>query len=142
MSRSLVDTDIFSEILRGRNSNVAARLKAYVGSFDRYAVSTVTIAEVVRGCHKMGWEGRVQEAIRLATAADIIVLDFASSVLAGRILGDLERTGQPIGLADCPIAAIAVTHGLRLVTGNTAHYQRVQRLGYGLALENWREPVL
>ena len=36
------------------------------------------------------------------------------------------------------IAATAITHGLELVTGNTAHYQRVQQLGYPLILANWR----
>ena len=32
--------------------------------------------------------------------------------LAGRIAGDLERTGQLIGTADTIIAAIAIEHGL------------------------------
>ena len=36
------------------------------------------------------------------------------------------------------IAAIAIGHGLELVTGNTAHFQRVQQLGYSLTLVNWR----
>jgi tRNA(fMet)-specific endonuclease VapC len=36
------------------------------------------------------------------------------------------------------IAAIALEHGLELVTGNTAHFQRVQQLGYPLTLANWR----
>jgi predicted nucleic acid-binding protein len=42
--------------------------------------------------------------------------------------GDLDRIGQPIGLADPIIAAIAIGQGLELVTGNTAHYQRIQQL--------------
>jgi hypothetical protein len=58
--------------------------------------------------------------------------------LAGRITGELERSSQAIGLADPMIAAIAVHHGLELVTGNTAHFQRVQQLGYKLTLANWR----
>jgi len=36
------------------------------------------------------------------------------------------------------IAAIALRHGLVLVTGNTDHYQRIQALGYPLKLDNWR----
>jgi tRNA(fMet)-specific endonuclease VapC len=38
------------------------------------------------------------------------------------------------------IAAIALVHGLELVTGNTAHYQRIQNLGYPLIPVNWRIP--
>ena len=66
------------------------------------------------------------------------LFDQPAAELAGRIAGDLDRIGQPIGRADPMIAAIALTHGLELVTGNTAHYQRVQQLGYPLTLVNWR----
>jgi len=38
------------------------------------------------------------------------------------------------------IAAVALVHGLELVTGNTAHYQRIQQFGYPLILANWRTP--
>ncbi len=30
------------------------------------------------------------------------------------------------------IAAVAITHGLELATGNISHYQRIQQLGYPL----------
>jgi tRNA(fMet)-specific endonuclease VapC len=36
------------------------------------------------------------------------------------------------------IASVAVKHGLELVTGNTANFQRIQQLGYPLTLANWR----
>ena len=36
------------------------------------------------------------------------------------------------------IAAVAIIHGLELVTGNTAHYQRLHPLGYPLTLVKWR----
>ena len=36
------------------------------------------------------------------------------------------------------IAVVALEHGLELVSGNTAHYQRIQQLGYPLTLINWR----
>jgi len=36
------------------------------------------------------------------------------------------------------IAAIAIRENLTLVTGNIAHYQRIQALGYALKLSNWR----
>jgi tRNA(fMet)-specific endonuclease VapC len=41
-------------------------------------------------------------------------------------------------MADTMIAAIALTQGLELSTGNTAHLQRVQQLGYPLIVANWR----
>jgi tRNA(fMet)-specific endonuclease VapC len=58
--------------------------------------------------------------------------------LAGKIAGELQRIGQPIGIPDSMIAAIALEHRLELVTGNTPHFQRIQQLGYPLTLANWR----
>ena len=58
--------------------------------------------------------------------------------LAGRIEGELVRTGRPVGMADTMIAAVALTQGLELSSGNTAHFQRVQQLGYPLIVVNWR----
>jgi tRNA(fMet)-specific endonuclease VapC len=72
---------------------------------------------------------------------ELLPFDQAAAELAGRIAGDLERIGQPIGVADTMIAAIAIENGLELVTGNTSDYQRVQQLGYPLVLEHHRQPA-
>ena len=99
------------------------------------------------GCYHHGsYPGPSEEAGVAATATlpgshrlrRVIPFDRTAAELAGRIAGDLERTGQPIGLADPMIAAIALQHNLELISGNTAHFQRVQQLGYPLTLGNWR----
>ena len=69
---------------------------------------------------------------------EVLAFDLAAAELAGRIQGELERVGQPIGRADPMIAATALQNGLELVTGNTTHYQRIQQIGYPLMLINWR----
>lgn len=68
----------------------------------------------------------------------VLAVDRDIAALAGRMHGDLLRTGQPAGVADPLIAATALHHTLVLVTGNTAHYQPLQSLGYDLRLDNWR----
>jgi predicted nucleic acid-binding protein len=60
----------------------------------------------------------------------VVPFDQAAAELAGRIAGELERIGQPIGTADPMIAATARHHGLELVTANTSHFQRIQQLGH------------
>jgi tRNA(fMet)-specific endonuclease VapC len=69
---------------------------------------------------------------------EVLAFDRSASELAGRIAGELERVGRPVGVADPMIAAIALTQGLQLVTGNTTHFQRIQQLGFPLTLVNWR----
>ena len=138
MNKSLLDTDILSEISKGIAPNVARNASAYRTAFGRYTISVITIMEVVRGFQKKGSASRLQRFLTSISSEEILVFDQAAAELAGRIVGDLERVGQPIGRADPMIAAIALQHGLELVTGNSIHYQRIEQLGYPLTLVNWR----
>ena len=138
MNRSLIDTDIFSEITKAVNPTVVAHATAYRKAFWRYTISAVTLMEVIRGYQKKQATRQLQHFLTSTAAEEVLSFDRPIAELAGRITGDLERTGQPIGVSDPMIAAIAIHHGLELVTGNTAHFQRVQQLGYKLTLVNWR----
>ncbi len=138
MDKSLLDTDIFSEVLKGIDHTVTAKATAYRAIWGHYTLSTITVTEIVKGLHKVRREDSIQRLLTGLSAVELLTLDTESAVLAGRIYADLERTGQPIGRADPMIAAIALRHGLTLITGNRAHYSRVQSLGYKLGLDNWR----
>jgi len=138
LNKSLLDTDIFSDITKGVNPPVVGHAAAYRKAFSRYTISAVTLMEVIRGYQKKQATRQLQNFLAAIASEEVIPFDQAAAELAGRIAGELERIGQPIGLADPMIAAIALTHGLELVTGNTAHFQRVQQLGYPLTLANWR----
>jgi len=138
MDKALIDTDIFSEILKGLDQNVVAKAVAYRSTFGRYTISVITVLEIVKGFHKAQREDRVQQFLTGLPTLELLTLDLQSSILAGRIYADLERTGQPIGRADPMVAAIAINHSLTLITGNFSHYQRISAMGYGLKLENWR----
>ncbi|MEJ5312080.1 MAG: PIN domain-containing protein [Anaerolineae bacterium] len=138
MDRALIDTDIFSEILKGIDRNVVTRATTYRALFRRYTISSITVVEIVKGLHKARRESQLQQFLSGLTSVDILTLNTQSAIIAGRIYGDLERAGQPIGRADPLIAAIAIQHNLVLVTGNQEHYGRVRDLGYNLKLDNWR----
>ena len=138
MDKGLLDTDTLSELLKGIDSQVVARATAYRTAFGSYTLSTLTVMEVVKGFHKVQREDRIRQFLAVVPTMEILTLDPASAELAGRIYADLERTGQPIGRVDPMIAAIALANDLTLVTGNVAHYRRIQNLGYPLKLDNWR----
>jgi tRNA(fMet)-specific endonuclease VapC len=140
LNKSLLDTDIFSEITKGVNATVIAHATAYRQAFSRYTISAVTFMEVVRGYQQKQATRQLQNFLTAIASEEVISFDQAAAELAGRIAGELERIGQPIGTTDPMIAAIALHHGWELVTGNTAHFQRIQNLGYPLILSNWRLP--
>jgi len=137
VNKALLDTDTLSEIGKGKNPAIAANAKTYRKAFGYYSFSTVTVLEIVRGHQKVQQLQRLHAFMASIASEEVLPLDVAAE-LAGRITGDLDRIGQPIGRADPMIAAIAIDQGLELVTGNTGHYQRIQQLGYPLTLVNWR----
>lgn len=138
MNKALLDTDTLSEIGKGKHAAIAANAKTYRKVYGYYSFATVTVLEIVRGYQKARQFQRLHAFIASIASEEVFPLDESAAELAGRIAGDLDRTGQPIGRADPIIAATAIDQGLELVTGNTAHYQRIQQLGYPLMLTDWR----
>lgn len=139
MNKALLDTDIFSEVLKGIGPNVTRNATEYRQVHGQFTIPVVTIMEVVQGLQRVGAQPRRIQPLRAAIALEeVLTFDQVAADLAGQIAGDLDRAGRPIGRCDPMIAALALTHGWELVTGNTTHYQRVQQLGHPLVLTNWR----
>jgi tRNA(fMet)-specific endonuclease VapC len=136
--KAILDTDILSEILKGKDANVRARSDEYLRANQRLAISVVTVMEVVKGFHKASRAEQMQRFVSGLGSVEIIAMSTEIAILAGKIYADLERSGQPIGRADPMIAATALAEGRALVSGNQAHYERIVGLGYHLKLENWR----
>jgi tRNA(fMet)-specific endonuclease VapC len=136
--RALLDTDIFSEIVKGKNENVRNRALAYTATLGPLTISTVTVVEVIKGLRKVGREPEIDRFLGNLPRLQVLPLDSAAAEQAGRIYGDLERLGQPIGRADPMIAGIALARGLVIVTGNRDHYERIVRAGYPIEIDDWR----
>jgi tRNA(fMet)-specific endonuclease VapC len=138
VNKALLDTDILSEISKGINANVTRNATAYRHAYGFLTLSVISVMEVIQGYQRVGRSSRIQAFRTALSTEEVLPFDQAAADLAGQIAGDLDRTGQPIGRADPMIAAIAITSGLELITGNTSHYQRLQPLGYPLTLIDWR----
>jgi tRNA(fMet)-specific endonuclease VapC len=139
MDKALLDTDILSEVLKGRNPQVVAQAEAYLRHHAMLTVSVISVIEIVSGLQRVARSEQLERFLQALDAMEVLPVDTESAVLAGRIDGDLLRTGQPIGRADPIIAAKAITHGVVLVTGNVRHYERIVALGYPLRMANWRD---
>jgi tRNA(fMet)-specific endonuclease VapC len=62
MDKALLDTDIFSEILKGIDQNVAVRAIAYHNTFGCYSISVITVMEIVKGFDKLKLDFGIQAA--------------------------------------------------------------------------------
>lgn len=140
-TRTLLDTDIWSEILKAKDSTVAARARTYHAEQGRYTLSVITVMEVIYGYSRVGREDRIRQFLALLDRAEVLWLDPTVAELAGRIRSDLEQLGSKLTIEDTLIAATGIRHGLPIATGNTRHFLKVQEAGYPLVLENWRDPL-
>lgn len=140
MQRSVLDTDILSEVLKRKDAQVVARAEQYLGEHGRLTITAVSVLEVVAGWHRRQREDRVAEFLGLLSQIEVLPIDADAAVVAGRIEADLARLGRSVGRADSMIAAVASTRGLPLVTGNGEHYARIRNLGVPLVLDTWRAP--
>jgi tRNA(fMet)-specific endonuclease VapC len=138
VSRVLLDTDIYSQVIKAINPTVTQNAITYRQANGVLTLSVITVMEIVRGFQQNQSFRRLSDFLTAVACEEVLIFDQSAAELAGRIEGELVGTGRPIGMADTMIAAVALTQGLELSTGNTAHFQRVQQLGYLLTLVNWR----
>lgn len=138
MNPSLLDTDIYSEILKAKNRKIVERSNEYRDQFERFSLSVATVYELVSGLQRAQLTRRLEALYNALDAEEILPINTQAATIAGNIHGDLVRPGQNIGRADPLIAAIAIQHDLTLITGNTQHFERIVRLGYPLRMDDWR----
>lgn len=128
----LLDTNTCIRYLNGRSLGVKKQLEALKP--DDVGLCSIVKAELVYGV------ARSQDPVRTMARIAAFVAPFASLPFDdvcvpayGRIRAELEKAGRPIGPNDLMIAAIALTHGLTLVTHNTREFERV----VDLSLADW-----
>ena len=136
MPRFLLDTDTCSYILKRSHPLVLKRLKSV--PVDDVCMSVVTKAELLYGVEVS--PRRAQDAAALAAFlpyVEAVDLDEGAALHYAEIRAHLKRRGALIGANDLVIAAHARSLGLKLVTNNTAEFERVP----DLRLENWTQPL-
>lgn len=139
MTKKLLDTDIFSEILKEKDEGVLTRAAEYLAEEGRFTISALSVMEIVYGFHRVGREDRIEQFRARLADHEVLGLESAVAATAGRIYADVERRGTPVGLADVMIAAVALQHDIPLVTGNVSHFEAIRRAGHPLEIENWRD---
>lgn len=127
-----LDTNTCIRFLNGRSE--AIRRKLPTVPTQEIVVCSVVRGELAYGAAKsqMPAISTAKQQKFLAPYASVAFDDLAASEF-GRIRAILESSGVVIGPYDLQIAAIAMVHGLTVVTHNTREFGRVQ----GLRIEDW-----
>lgn len=139
MNKTLLDTDILSDVYQGRSAIVSFHERDYRAEWGVLTYSAVTVMEIVYGLWLSNNTRMLSKFIAAIETEEVLSFTASTAELAGKIAAELSAIGATIGHYDPMIAATAIEHGLVLVTGNTAHFDRIQQLGFPLLLANWRE---
>ena len=133
----LLDTDICSYVIRGRDPRLLATMQEKADSGANISVSAVTYAELRSGAERSQHAERYNRAIRLFCERLSGVLPWGRSAADEFALleAELLRIGGPVGRNDTMIAAHALSLGSVIVTNNRRHFSRVP----GLEVENWSD---
>jgi hypothetical protein len=75
MDKVLVDTDILSDFLRGKNTSVRDRAQAYVADRQRLTLSVVTVFEIIRGRHH---PGQLEHAVAASELTNCVRTELAN----------------------------------------------------------------
>ena len=128
----LPDTNACVTLLRERNPLLIARWQAVKAS--EIVLCAVVVYELRHGAERSSNPPREHAKLDgFLSPFPSLPFDDACAHKCAEIRHTLERTGGVIGPHDLQIAAIALRHGLTLVTHNTKEFSRVP----GLKLEDW-----
>jgi predicted nucleic acid-binding protein len=131
----LVDTNVVSEARKGKKADVGVQKFWRTVDESELYLSVQTIGEIRRGVENIKRRGDLPQAGKLERWLDLIVEQYSD-----RILGFDEECAQVWGRLMSPhnqnpiekqIAAIALIHGLTVVTRNVNDFR-----GTGVELQN------
>ncbi len=133
----LLDTNVISELVAKQPN---PRVVQWIDSLDPNSVylSVITIGELRKGIEKLP-DSKRKDALRMWLNDDLLIrfsgrilaLDIPVMLTWGILVGQLERTGQPLPALDSLIAALALHYRSTLATRNEGDFRAA-----GIALLN------
>ncbi len=124
----LIDTNVVIDAMAARPLALAA-LSAVQASEPR--ISIISLGELYEGALRdFDPSHRLRAIDAFLIPFTVIELDKATMVRFGIIRARLRAAGQLIGDLDILIAATALEQGLRLVTRNRKHFERIPGLRF------------
>ena len=125
MTQVMRDTSAYSAFMRGH-----AEVRLALQQADEIYLNPVILGELLAGFMRGKRKKKNEKELQMFLSSprvNVVDLDEDTSERYAVILNSLWKAGTPIPTNDIWIAASAMQHGVRLLTGD-AHYQRVTQV--------------
>jgi len=117
--RYLLDTNVISHIMQGRDAKLLARLAKL--PMGQVAISSVTLAEIEYGIQRRGQPMTLRNALtQVLLHMDVLPWDSTAATCYGELCSSLESQGINLSDFDTMIAAHAVALKATLVSRDKA----------------------
>jgi predicted nucleic acid-binding protein len=94
VSKVLLDTDIYSEVMKAVNPTVTQNAVAYRQKNGVLTLSAITVMEIVRGFQQNQSVRRLQDFLTAVVSEEVLIFDKAAAEHAGRIEGELVQSND------------------------------------------------
>ena len=101
MSRSILDTDILSEYLKGHDPNVTSRAARYAQAHGVFTFTSVTVYEIVYGLELKSASAQLKKVLDWLGQNEQITPTAADYLSAATIKATARRQGAVVELPDC-----------------------------------------
>lgn len=125
MSKILIDTNIYSEFMRGDN-----KVRYILSEMEVIGISVISIGELLSGFKGGINEEKNRKELSFfldSPRVKVYNVDIETSEFYTKVITDLKNSGNPIPTNDAWIASIAFQNGLKLFTLDN-HFQKVPGL--------------
>ena len=132
----MLDTNVVSHIMQGRDAALLARLTQL--PVGQAVMSSVTLGELEYGLHRKGQPTRLRNALaQVLLRMDVLPWDENTATCYGGLCASLEAQGINLSDFDMMIAAHAVAVDMTLVSRDKAFAQVPAAVNPRLRLEVW-----
>jgi tRNA(fMet)-specific endonuclease VapC len=139
MDAILLDTDVFSFLMKGTDTRAALYEPHVKGK--TIALSFVTVGELFAWSVRKGWGAKkISDLEQRIKTAVVVPYDLNLCRQFGQIKAELLKVGRPVASNDLWIAACALRHSIPLVTHNAKHFTSIPGLKVITEVETAKPP--
>lgn len=128
-----VDTSFLIALLR-RDPDAEEKLESHLEEGEAISTTPICACELFAGAYKsVKRESETKKVREFLSRMELLEFSAQACERFGRVKGELESRGTPVGDFDIMIAAIALVHNQKVLTRDVEHFQKIP----GLVVETW-----